>query len=91
MKVEVVESLVFTADDGTKLNTQEELSNYQFTSYIHDWMDMAKVDSENVLAVIEYLVSNWDTLDNARKEIVHKVKRLTHVAEEEQKNRYGVL
>lgn len=91
MKVEVVESVVFTADDGTKHDTQEELSNYQFTSYIHCWLDMAEVDSGNVLAVIEHLVSNWDALNNARKEIVHEVERLTHVAEEKQKNRYGVL
>lgn len=91
MKVEIVESMVFTADDGSKHDTHEELSNYQFTSYIHGWMDMAEVDSENVLAVIEHLVSNWNTFDNARKEIEHKVKHLAHVAEEAHKNRYGVL
>lgn len=91
MKVEIVESMVFTADDGTKHNTQEELINYQFISHIHDWMDMVEVDSKNVLAVIEYIASNWNTFDYARKEIAHKVNHLANVAEEKQKNRCSDL
>ena len=88
MKVEIVETTVFIADDGKKFDSAEELAIYQFGCHIEERL---KEENCGPKDAIEFITYNWGILEIVRKDIIHKVQHLAHVAAENHKNLQEVL
>ena len=88
MKVEIVEITVFSADDGKKFDSAEELAIYQFGCHIEERMKKENCGPEDA---IEFITYNWEILEIVRKEIINKIQHAACRTAENHKNLQGVL